>query len=152
MAEIRSNPKLYMQQQDIFSVQPAAGHIFSPTLRSTDTIAHQIINFDNGGKNTVREDTLTTSLSVGHSVEHPRRRRRCHPTPAEPAPAGRCARLGSGGMTRRGLELGGEREFEGSRDTEEAADRNLAATLGGRGRTETGSEVLVSDERKSQQN
>jgi hypothetical protein len=94
MAEIRSNPKLYMQQQDIFSVQPAAGHIFSPTLRSTDTIAHQIINFDNGGKNTVREDTLTTSLSVGHSVEHPRRRRRCHPTLAEPAPACRCARLG----------------------------------------------------------
>jgi len=60
-------------------------------------------------------------------------------------------------MTRRGLELGGEREFEGSRDTEEAADRNLAATLGGRGRTETGSErgaevLEVSDERKSQQN
>jgi len=56
-------------------------------------------------------------------------------------------------MTRRDLELGGEREFEGRPDTEEADDRNLAATLGGRGRTEAGSEVLeVSDERKSQQN
>jgi len=78
-----------MQQQDIFSVQPAAGHIFGPTLRSTDTIAHQIINFDNGEKNTVREDTLTTSPSVGHSVEHPRRSSRCNPTPAESAPAAR---------------------------------------------------------------
>lgn len=96
MAEIRSNPKLYStcSSRTSFQSNQQQGIFFSPTLRSTDTIAHQIINFDNGGKNTVREDTLTTSLSVGHSVEHPRRRRRCHPTPAEPAPACRCARLG----------------------------------------------------------
>jgi hypothetical protein len=56
-------------------------------------------------------------------------------------------------MTRRGLELGGEREFEGHPDTEEADDRNLAARERKDGDGERGAEVLeVSDERKSQQN